>query len=238
MAESKVAIVTGAGSGIGHDTALLLAEAGYHVALVARTESKLQDTAKAIAEQSPNVETLVVARDLTDPAAPAEIVEQVKTHFGRIDALVNNAGYAVVQPIADTSADTWCKTVDVNLTAPILLTAAVLPIMQEQGDGIIVNISSMAAFDPFPGFGLYAPVKTAINMFTRVTGDEGKKFGVKAVAIAPGAVETPLLRSMFSEQMLPAKKTLDPMSVAGAIRDCVVGSREFENGETIPMPSP
>ena len=238
MSDSMTAIITGAGSGVGRDTSLLLAEVGFNLVLVGRTGSKLQDTAEAVADQSPKIETLIVTADLTDEDAPQTVIDKTLERLERIDALSNNAGAAVSQPISQTDYKTWRQVIDVNLTAPIMLTSLALPVMQKQKNGIIVNISSMAAFDPFPGFGLYAPAKAGVNMFTLCTGREAKKIGVKAVAIAPGAIETPLLRSMFNEKMVPEDKSLDPMAVAAVIRDCVTGKRDFNNGETIEMPSP
>ena len=238
MADNKTAIITGAGSGVGRDTALLLAEAGYHTVLVGRTQATLDTTAADIDQQTNDVEVLVVPADLTDDAGPQQVIDATVEHFGRIDALVNNAGWAIVQPIADTDLATWRRMVDINLTAPIMLTALALPVMQSQQSGVIVNVSSLSAFDPFPGFGLYAPAKAGLTMFTHCTGNEAKKIGVKVVGIAPGAVETELLRTMFSEKMLPTEKTLDPTTIASAIRDCITGDRSFKNGETLKMPSP
>lgn len=238
MSESKVAIITGAGSGVGQDTAILLAETGFNVVLVGRTREKLEQTAKAIQEQTNDVETFVLPADVADENGPKTIIDQTLERFGRIDALINNAGYALNQPIAKTDLQTWRKVIDINTTGPIMLTTLALPVMQQQKSGIIVNISSLAAYDPFPGFGLYAPAKAALTMFTQCTGQEAKKIGVKAVGLALGAVETDMLRGMFNEKMLPTTKTLDPMVVAEIIRDCVTGERSFKNGETIKVPSP
>ena len=110
--------------------------------------------------------------------------------------------------------------------------------MLRQGDGVIVNVSSIASVDPFPGFSVYAAAKVAVNMYTKCAAEEGKKIGVKVGAIAPGAVETPMLRQIFNEKMLPQEKTLDPYEVAEAIADCITGKRNYTPGETIMMPSP
>ena len=113
------------------------------------------------------------------------------------------------------------------------LTAMVWPTFRERGGGIIVNVSSMASVDPFPGFSIYAAAKTGLNMFTQVTADEGKTLGISAVAVAPGAVETPMLRSLFDEQTIPVENTLPPQRIADVICDCITGDRSFESGETI-----
>lgn len=238
MSESKVAIVTGAGSGVGRDTALLLCEAGFAVALVGRTESKLRETAALIENECDGARTLAVAADLCDAEAPQRVVERVLDAFGQVDALVNVAGAAPLQPIERITPEAWRQNVDINLSAPVLLTAAIWPAFKRQKSGVVVNVSSMASIDPFPGFSIYAAAKTGLNMFTRTTADEGRKIGVRAVAVAPGAIETPMLRQNFSEKVIPADKALDPAVVAGVIRDCITGARDFKPGEVIVLPSP
>lgn len=241
MADAKTAIVTGAGSGIGRETALLLAGAGYDVALVARTEATLRQTVERIAAAHPAPErrrTLVLAEDLCDPAAPRRIVDRTLAAFGRIDALCNVAGTAPLQPIEAITPDIWRRNIDINLSAPVLLTAAAWPTFQKQRRGVVVNVSSMSSIDPFPGFSIYAAAKIGLNMFTRTTADEGKPINVRAVAIAPGAVETPMLRQNFDHSFIPADKTLAPAAVAAVIRDCVTGARSFQPGEVIVLPSP
>lgn len=239
MSEPKTAIITGAGSGIGRDTAVLLAEAGYHVTLVARTESALHETAHMIHEEfDGRWDALVVPTDLTDPDAIRAMVDQTLERFGRIDALANVAGSAPLGPIHEIDHDAWRACVDTNLTSVVLTTAAVWPIFQQQKQGVIVNVSSMSSIDPFPGFAMYAAAKIGVNMFTLCTAREGKRYGVRAVAVAPGAVETAMLRQNFNEKVIPGDKTLDPAIVAGVIRDCIVGDRDFKPGETIVLESP
>ena len=129
----------------------------------------------------------------------------------------------------------------VNLKSVIYLTRAVWPTFKAQkdaGGGAICNVSSMATKDPFPGFNVYAAAKAGVNLFTKATADEGKRINVTAAAVAPGAIETPMLRANFPEKTIPTDKTLDPLTVAGVIRDVLTGAREFEPGETIFLPSP
>jgi NAD(P)-dependent dehydrogenase (short-subunit alcohol dehydrogenase family) len=233
MAEEHIAIVTGAGSGIGRRVAVRLGAAGYCVVLVSRTREDLQETAEWV-----DGETFVYPADLSNPKAAKALVEDVLASFGRVDALVNVAGSAELLTLDQITAERWRRTIDVNLGAAVLLTAAVWPTFKSQGSGVVVNVSSMASIDPFPGFSTYAAAKIGLNMFTRCTAQEGEAIGVKAVAVAPGAVETPMLRSMFDEQMIPTDKTLSPDAVAEVICGCVTGERAFENGKTIVLPSP
>lgn len=225
---APVAIVTGASSGIGLAAAKLLAETGYRLALAARTESKLETAAGQI-----DGEPLVHPCDVADPEQADGLIRAAHERFGRIDAVVNNAGTALLKSIAETTAEQWRENVDVNLTSVFATTRAAWPIFQQQESGLFVNVSSMASKDPFPGLGVYGAAKVGVNMLTLVASREGANAGITAVCIAPGAVETPLLRSMFNEKKLPGKYTLDPEEVAAAIRDCITGQRAFTSGETI-----
>ena len=108
----------------------------------------------------------------------------------------------------------------------------------EQQSGFIGSVSSMASIDPFPGFSIYAAAKAGVNLFTLVTGREGQKIGVRAMAVAPGAVETGMLRKLFDESVIPADATLSPDEVAKVIVDCLENKRAFEVGQTIELPSP
>lgn len=233
METSNIAIVTGAGSGIGRAVSVRLGEAGYCVVLVSRSRDKLEDTAEHV-----EGDTFVYPADVSDPKAVSMLIEDVIASFGRIDALVHNAGYAEVTPIENITPDVWRKTIDVNLSAAVLLTAAVWPTFKKQRSGTIVNVSSMASIDPFPGFSAYAAAKVGVSMFTQCTAQEGEAIGVKAVAVAPGAVETPMLRRLFDLSTIPQNKTLSPDAVAELVVNCIAGEYAFTNGETIPLPSP
>ncbi len=233
MAEERIAIVTGAGSGIGRAVSVQLGGAGYCVVLVSRNRETLEQTAELV-----DGETFIYPADVSDADAVTMLIEDVLASFGRIDALVHVAGFAEVLPIEQVTPEHWRRTVDVNLTAAVLLTAAAWPTFKSQGAGVIVNVSSMASIDPFPGFATYAAAKIGLNMFTQCTAREGEAIGLKAVAVAPGAVETPMLRSMFDETMIPKDKALNPDDVAAVICGCVTGERDFKNGETIAVSSP
>ena len=239
MANHRVAIVTGAGSGIGRATGILLARSGYHLTLVSRSRDKLEETADLAGQTAaPGVACFVAPTDLRDVTATSTLAQQTFERFGRLDAIANVAGDAPMMPIEQVTPDAWRYCIDVNLSAVVHLTASAWPIFRAQGSGVIVNISSMASIDPFPGLAIYAAAKAGLNMFTQCTAQEGQPIGVKAVAIAPGAVETPMLRALFDEDTIPPNNTLDPDEVAKMIMDCITGERAFEPGETIAMPSP
>jgi NAD(P)-dependent dehydrogenase (short-subunit alcohol dehydrogenase family) len=180
----------------------------------------------------------VLPVDLTDPPAARALVPAVVDLLGRLDALVNTAGFARLVPMEQVTPELWRQTIDGNLSYVVDLTAAAWPVFREQGAGVIVNVSSLASVDPFPHFSLYAAAKVGLNLFTRCAGREGQPLGIRTVCLAPGAIETPMLRALWSEKVLPREKALDPLAVAAVIRDCVTGARRFESGETILLPSP
>jgi NAD(P)-dependent dehydrogenase (short-subunit alcohol dehydrogenase family) len=229
--ENPVAIVTGAGSGIGRAAAIALAKAGWAVALAGRDRARLEETAGML---SGGVGVLVQPTDITDSAACDALVAATVARFGRIDALANVAGFVdKLQPLSETSNVDWQRIVGVNLSGPFHLTRAVWPTFMKNRRSVIVNVSSMASLDPFEGLGAYAVAKSGLNMLTQVTAAEGKLRGVVSVAIAPGAVETPMLRAMFDTAFLPADQTLDPEEVGALIADCITGKKTFVSGELI-----
>jgi len=225
--DRPVAIITGAGRGIGRATARKLAELKYHLVLVARSHEQLAETAKLCGHG------LIAAADITDPIAVDAIVRRTLKQFGRIDAMVNNAGMAKVIPIDQTTPRDWRATIDTNLTAAYLFARAVWPIWRKQKSGVMVNVSSVAARDPFPGFAAYAAAKGGLNAFSLALAREGAEIGVRVHTVAPGATETVMLRASFTPQQFPADQTMDPADVADVIVQCVRGGLRFSSGEVI-----
>lgn len=230
-------IITGAGSGVGRDLAVLMAERGYACVLAARTREKLDQTAGLIADEVPGGRCLTVPTDVADPVQVQRLIDTTLQQFGRIDALANVAGYAPLQPIQRIDDETLRRCTAINFDAVVFTTRAAWPHFKEHKRGVICNVSSMGAFDPFTGFNIYGAMKAAVNIFTKATADEGKRLNISAYCIAPGAIETPMLRENFSEKAIPADQTLDPSTVAAAIRDCLIGETDMKSGETRKMPS-
>ena len=237
-AEAPVSIVTGAGSGIGLATARRLAAAGHRLVLVGRTLGKLREAAAALREAHPNIEIEVLEADLGDPTAARSVVPRAVARFGRIDHLVNAAGIAPLAPIETTDLGLLERTFAVNTFGPALLIAAAWPLMTRQRSGCVVNVSTIGTSDPFAGFFAYAASKSALDSLTRSVANEGRRHGIRAFAVNPGAVETPLLRLNFPEKTIPHSRTLSADAVAATIVDCLEGRRPEPSGTCIPMPSP
>lgn len=243
MNERKTAIVTGASSGIGREVAVRLAAEGYVLLIVGRDRTRLEQTARQAAAHAEAAgatpcRCIPATADLANAAAARAVVEVALKELGRIDAIANVAGYGTVAPIDKITPELWQRTIDVNVSSMVNLTAAAWPTLRRQRSGVIVNVSSLSSVDPFPHLAAYATAKAAVNMFTLCTAREGREIGVRAVAIAPGAVETAMLRAFFDEAKIPREYTLDPAFVAGVICGCVTGQRAFGSGSTLVVPSP
>lgn len=238
VAPTPAAIVTGAGSGIGRAAAARLAARGHPLLLVGRTLAKLEATAAAIAREHPSLPIELFEADLADPSAPASAVARAVARFGRLDTLVNAAGVAPLAPIDRTDLPLLESTFATNTFAPALLIAAAWPALRASGGGCIVNVSTIGTSDPFPGFFAYAASKSALDSLTRSAAREGARARIRAFAVNPGAVETPLLRSNFPERTIPRERTLSPDAVAEVILDCIEGRRPEDLGRCIPLPSP
>lgn len=227
---TPVAIITGAGSGIGRATSHILAAAGYRLVLAGRRVKNLRDTAAAC-----DAECMIVRCDVRDEPDLNTLVASAKKGFGRVDVLVNNAAEAPSVPIAKTTPKLFERVMRTNVHSVATLTRLVWPIFVKQKRGCIVNISSIAAIDPFPGFFAYAASKAAVSMLTASTSREGRDLGIRAFAIAPGAVETPMLRAIFTKDQIPARDALDPTAVAHLVRACVDGRHDHLTGQTLPI---
>jgi len=229
-----VSIITGAGSGIGRAIAVELAGAGHALVLAGRRSEPLDETGLMLAE----ARWISVPTDVADPEQVNRLIARALDVFGRIDALVNNAGLGPVEPIERTEWQTLVRVFDINALGPAWAIARVWPIFVQQGGGCIVNISSMATVDPFPGLFAYAAAKGALSVMALSCVNEGREHGIRAFAVAPGAVETAMLRSIVSERDLPPEQCLDPSDVARVVAECIRGDREDQMGRTILVPSP
>lgn len=229
------ALVTGGGSGIGLAIVRRLLLSGHRVVMAGRSEARLRDGRDSLRPEIPDIDdrTRLTPCDVGDADQTTRLVESAVASLGRLDVLVNNAGLAELHTIDASTAAVLRRTFDVNALGTAWAIAAAWPTFRAQGTGCVINISSMATKDPFPGFFAYAAAKASVNLMARSCAAEGRSIGVRAFAVAPGAVETAMLRSMFDARALPASACLTPDEVAAVVMDCVGGRLDARNGETI-----
>jgi NAD(P)-dependent dehydrogenase (short-subunit alcohol dehydrogenase family) len=225
----KVALVTGAGRGIGRAICLRLAGEGYDIAGVARTAAELRETGDQVAGAGGRFELL--RADVTDPAQVQEVVQRCVDALGRIDVLCNNAGYGWLGPFAEMPVEAFDRLVAVNVAAVFHFCRAVWPVMTAQGGGTIINISSVAADDPFPGFAVYGATKAWVNTFTKGLATDGVSCGIRVLGVAPGAVETQMLREAVPD--FPADQTLAPGDIAEVVSELVDLRSTHASGEVV-----
>lgn len=230
-----VAIVTGAGSGIGRACALKLAQLGWSVVLAGRTRSKLEETARSLAAGCAH---LIHADDLSTPQAAEDLTRCTVERFGSISALVNCAGIAPRIPIDQTTHGALRECLDVNALFPGCMILSCWSALKRAGNGSIVNISSLATTDPFTGFFAYAASKAALDSFTRSVARETGDCGIRVFTLNLGCVETPLLRSFADEAMVPKSRALPADAVAQRVADCICGLRDFDHGKCVAMTVP
>lgn len=227
--KGKSAIVTGAGRGIGRAIARRLAAGGANIAVASRTLEELGET-KALIERAGGHAVAIIA-DVTKTDDVERLVAETCSAFGSVDVLVNNAGIAPLATIEQMEPEVFDRLLSTNARSVYLCSRAVWPIMTKAGGGTIINISSVAAFDPFPGFAAYGAAKAFVNTFTKALAAEGKERGIRVYAVAPGAVETDMLRSAFPD--FPSHQTLSPDEIAVLVEELLSPNCARTAGETI-----
>jgi NAD(P)-dependent dehydrogenase (short-subunit alcohol dehydrogenase family) len=220
----RIALVTGAGSGIGRSVARALAGAGYTVALAGRRRDALEETA-ALA-QGDGGRSIVVPTDIREPDAVKALFEAVEAEFGRLDLLFNNAGIgAPVLPVEDITYEAWRKVLDTNVTGPFLCTQEAFRLMKKQKPrgGRIINNGSVSSQAPRPLFGPYTISKHAITGLTRSTALDGRAFDIACGQIDLGVVATDAASWITAAPTLQANGAaaseagIDPQHVADAV---------------------
>lgn len=195
LAPANVAFVTGAARGIGLATAKMYLAEGWEVALLDIDGATLAAAHEALA--SPET-TIAVEADVAEPAQVAAAVEAVAARFGRIDALVNNAGIADFCPILETDFATWSRILAVNLTGPFLCTQACAPVMLAGGGGAVVNIASISGVRASTLRAAYGTSKAGLMHLTKQQAAELGNMGIRVNAVAPGPVDTAMAKKVHS----------------------------------------
>ena len=229
------AIITGASSGIGKATALAFAKAGINLALVSRSQDKLEAVASAVSEVG--VEAKAYTLDLSNLGAIEAKMAAIAADFGEIDILVNNAGIGYTNTLSETPLADWQKVLDLNLTSVFQCVLGVLPTMRDRGRGVIINVSSLAASNPFPTWGAYSVSKAGLVAFSKALAAEERAHGIRVITISPGAVNTPLWDAETVQADLNRKAMLTPESVASSILHAALLSEQAVVEEMTLMPS-
>jgi NAD(P)-dependent dehydrogenase (short-subunit alcohol dehydrogenase family) len=189
--KDKVALITGAGRGIGKAVALDYAREGAKLAICARTEPEIAQSAKEI--EAIGAECLAVACDISEEQSVEKLIDAVEKRFGRIDVLINNAGVMTrPAPVTELEVRKWDYTIAVNLRGPFLLTRAVLPLMAGQNTGSIINVSSSIGRGAYANFAAYAASKWGLEGFTQTVAAELRGKNIRINSVEPGYVATKL----------------------------------------------
>tara|TARA_E500000331_G_scaffold331632_2_gene354128 strand:+ start:3736 stop:4518 length:783 start_codon:yes stop_codon:yes gene_type:complete len=193
--DGRIALVTGASSGIGRHLAKTLAVAGAKVVLVGRDLRRLGEAAEEIKRAGGNAEFL--SADLQKETEMQRVAESAPGHFGAPDIIVNAAGINLREPVDDVTWETWGNTLNINLSAPFFLTRALIPPMRKQGMGNVINIASLQSFRAFPDSMPYGASKGGIAQLTRSMAEAWSQYGIVANAILPGFFSTELTRPIY-----------------------------------------
>ena len=226
---NHVAIITGAGRGIGKQTALVLAEAGANIILAARSVPEIEAVADEI--RALGRKALAIPTDVTQKLQVESMVKKTYDAFGKVDILINNAGLARHNLIPDIEEQDWDDQIAVNLKGTFLCTQAVFKQMCDQKYGNIINISSTAGKVGPPSFGAYSAAKFGVAGLTEVTYAEGRQHGVKASLGCPGATDTKMRRDNHPDDVI--EHLIRPEAVANLILFLVTQPKQAHIPESI-----
>lgn len=241
--KDKVAIVTGASSGIGEATAAALARAGAQAVLIARREDRMTALAESI-EKEGLKRPLHFVTDVSDQKQVAKAFKETVDKLGRIDVLINNAGVMYVGPVEGANPDDWKKMIDINVLGLMYCTHAVLPTMLKQGAGDVVSISSVSGRLVSARSAVYSATKFAVNAFAEGLRQEVQTKGIRITLIEPGAVATELTdhiaddKTKFTVKEWVAKMTpLTAEDIANSIVYAVTQPRSVSVNEILIRPT-
>jgi NAD(P)-dependent dehydrogenase (short-subunit alcohol dehydrogenase family) len=233
-----VALVTGGASGIGLATVHQLLDAGWRVAAVDRDDKALAGLSRQLGKPS---RVFTSGLDVTDEAAAEKVVAMAAEALGGLDGVVNSAGIAADIPALDTPVDLFRKILDVNVVGTFIVARAAARIMKDAGGGAIVNISSISGLRGSKGRSAYGASKGAIVVLTQVLANDLARFQIRVNAVAPGPVDTPMVKAMHTPgdrqlwtRYIPMGRYAEPKEIATVIEFLLDGSRSsYMTGEIV-----
>ena len=238
--EGRVAVVTGASSGLGRATALELAGAGADVALLARSATQLGEVARDV--EARGRRALPIPIDLADVTAAETAVAQIEERLGGIDVLVNAAATDAPAPVEELEVTDWDRVLAVNLRAPFLLAKLAFPSMRRRGGGTVVNVSSVAGKRGWANAAAYCASKFALSGLTQALAAEGRQHGIRVCVVFPGAMAThwgvwsAAERKRQGTEAAPSHDALPPADVAALIVWLAAAPPELVLNEAIVTP--
>lgn len=235
MTTERRALITGASSGIGKATALAFAKAGIKLALVSRSQEKLEAVASAVALSG--VEAKAYQLDLAEINVIQEKIRAIAADFGSIDILVNNAGMGYTNALSETPLTDWLQVMNLNLTSVFQCMLGILPMMRERKKGTIINVASIAGQQTFPNWGAYCVSKAGLIALSKTLAAEERSHGIRVTVICPGAVDTELWDSETVKLNFDRSAMLTPEIVAQSILHTALLPEQAVVEELTLMPS-
>lgn len=236
--KARVALITGGASGIGLATAERLLASGWKVAIVDRDEKALEVQR---ARHGGSADVLVASLDVTDEAAARKVVGAATLKWGRLDGVVNSAGIAADIPALDTPVELFRKILDVNVVGTFIVARAAARIMKDAGGGAIVNLASIAGVRGSKGRSAYGSSKGAVIVLSQVLANDLARYGIRVNAVAPGPVDTPMVKTLHTPQdrtlwarHLPMRRYAEPDEIASVIEFLLDGTKSsYMTGEVV-----
>lgn len=232
-----VALVTGAGSGIGAEVAARLAHDGAAVGVNGLTFDEVADTVARITAGGGRAVALV--GDVSDPDDAERMVREVDEQLGGLHVLVNNAGLQEHTPFLELDLATWRRQLSVDLDGAFLMALAACRVMAPRGGGVVLNVTSVHEHQPRPGYAAYCAAKAGLSMLTKVLARELAGQGIRAVSVAPGAIETPIQGERSAQDVreqeagIPAGRLGTPAEVAALVSYLVSPAAAYVSGTTV-----